>query len=292
MTLHRCVSFRLSVAVAVSTMVCLACAAAQPALKPNVVFILTDDQGYGDMSCHGNPVLKTPNLDDNLGRLLAKLKEWDIDRQTLVVFMNDNGGTAGVNFYNAGMRGPKGTPWEGGTRAASFWRWPGTLQPADVNALTAHIDFFPTLAELAGAPLTDKVRQQVEGRSLVPLLKNPNASWFDRILFTHVGRWELGKVTGAKYRNCSVRNSRWHLVCASKTGEKEWQLFDVKADPGEKTDVVAQHPEVVQELDAAYDRWWNSVQPQLVNENAVGPKVNPFTACIARLRGESGAGPS
>lgn len=73
-----------------------------------------------------------------------------------------------------------------------------------------------------------------------------------------------------------MRNSRWHLVCASKTGEKEWQLFDVKADPGEKTGVVAQHPEVVQELNAAYDQWWNSVQPQLVNENAVGPKVNPF----------------
>jgi hypothetical protein len=64
------------------------------------------------------------------------------------------------------------------------------------------------------------------------------------------------------------------------------------AQPALKPDVVAQHPEVVQELDAAYDRWWNSVQPQLVNENAVGPKVNPFTACIARLRGETGAGPS
>lgn len=89
-----------------------------------------------------------------------------------------------------------------------------------------------------------------------------------------------------------MRNSRWHLVCTSKTDEKEWQLFDVKADPGEKTDVVAQHPEVVPELNAAYDQWWGSVQPQLVNENAVGPKVNPFTACIAHLRGESGAGPS
>ncbi len=68
------------------------------------------------------------NIDDNVGRLLAKLKEWDIDRDTLVIFMNDNGGTAGVKVFNAGMRGEKVTPWEGGTRAASFWRWPGTLQ--------------------------------------------------------------------------------------------------------------------------------------------------------------------
>jgi arylsulfatase len=66
------------------------------------------------------------------------------------------------------------------------------------------------------------------------------------------------------------------LVCASPSGQKQWQLFDVKADPGEQTDVAAQHPEVVNELDRAYDKWWDSVQPQLVNENAAGPQVNPF----------------
>ena len=51
------------------------------------------------------------------------------------------------------MRGQKGTPWLGGTRASSFWRWPGTFKPAECNALAAHIDFFPTIAELAGAKL-------------------------------------------------------------------------------------------------------------------------------------------
>ena len=90
------------------------------------------------------------NIDDNVGRLLAKLAEWGLEKDTLVVFMNDNGGTAGVPVHNAGMRGQKGTPWLGGTRASSFWRWPGTLAPADCDRLTAHIDFFPTLSELAG----------------------------------------------------------------------------------------------------------------------------------------------
>jgi arylsulfatase len=94
------------------------------------------------------------NIDDNLGRLLAKLKEWGIERDTLVVFMNDNGGTVGTQLFNAGMRGQKNTPWLGGTRAASFWCWSGTFKPADVGALAAHIDFFPTIAELAGAKLT------------------------------------------------------------------------------------------------------------------------------------------
>ena len=83
------------------------------------------------------------------------------------------------------------------------------------------------------------MQAQVEGRSLVPLLRNPNAPWPDRVLFTHVGRWERGQAAQAKYRDCSVRNSRWQLVCVSKAGEKQWQLFDVKADPGEKNDVAA-----------------------------------------------------
>jgi arylsulfatase len=216
------------------------------------------------------------NIDDNVGRLLAKLKEWGIEHNTLVVFMNDNGGTGGLQVFNAGMHGGKNSPWLGGTRAASFWRWPGTFQPADVTALASGIDFFPTIAELAGAKLSPEVQAQVEGRSLAPLLRKPDAPWPDRLLFTHIGRWERGQAAQAKYRNCSVRNTRWHLVSISAPGEKQWRLFDVKADPGEKNDVAAGHPEIVKELDAAYDKWWDSLQPQLVNENAVGPKVNPF----------------
>jgi arylsulfatase len=217
------------------------------------------------------------NIDDNVGQLLAKLKEWDLERDTLIIFMNDNGGTVGVPVYNAGMRGQKVTPWVGGTRAASFWRWPGTLKPADVDRLCAHIDVFPTLAEIAGAKLTDEVKAQVEGRSLLPLLKDAKADWPERLLFTHVGRWPKGtKPEEYKYRDCSVRTLRWQLVCVDKNGTKAWQLFDVQVDPGEKTDVADKHPDVVKELDAAYDKWWASVQEQLVNENAVGPKVNPF----------------
>jgi arylsulfatase A-like enzyme len=217
------------------------------------------------------------NIDDNVGRLLAKLAEWGIERDTLVIFMNDNGGTVGVKLHNAGMRGTKGTPWLGGTRAASFWRWPGTLRPATADKLTGHVDFFPTLAELAGVQLSDDLRQQVEGRSLVPLFQDPQAAWPDRILVTHVGRWPKGEPpTNYKYTQCSVRNTRYHLVSTGPKNEKHWQLFDVKADPGEQTDIAAEHPEVVRELDAAYDQWWASVQPQLVNEDAVGPKVNPF----------------
>ena len=228
------------------------------------------------------------NIDDNVGRLLAKLSDLGIERNTLVIFMNDNGGTAGTRVFNAGMRGTKGTPWLGGTRAASFWRWPGTLQPADVSGLAAHIDVFPTLAELAHAKVSDDVKSQIEGRSLVPLLKNPQADWPERILFSHLGRWPKGDDPNlSKYSNCSVRTPRWHLVSVAKPGAKQWQLFDVSRDPGEQSNVAAEQPKVLAELEGSYDAWWQSVRPQLVNESAVGPKENPFKELYWKQFGRS-----
>ena len=213
------------------------------------------------------------NIDDNVGRLLAKLKEWGLERDTLVIFMTDNGGTAGVRVHNAGMRGQKGTPYTGGTRVPAFFRWPGVLTPGDVAKLTAHIDVFPTFAELAGAKIPDGVT--LDGRSLVPLLKDPGAPWADRVLFTHVGRWERGQAAGAKYALCSARDARYRLVNGARDGIK-WELFDLQQDPGEKRNVIDEHPDVAARLRTAIDRWWESVLPDLVNEDAVGPKVNSF----------------
>ncbi|MCE9519387.1 MAG: sulfatase-like hydrolase/transferase [Verrucomicrobia bacterium] len=217
------------------------------------------------------------NIDDNIGRLLSRLKEWGIEKDTLIVFMNDNGGTGGVNIFNAGMRGAKVTPFLGGTRASSFWRWPGTLKPADCTKLTAHIDFFSTIAEIAGATLPDKAMKQIEGRSLVPLLENPATVWPSRTLFTHVGRWakDAPPETG-KYVNCSVRTADYHLVSISKKNQPEWMLFNLRNDHGEQNDIAAQNPQVVGEMQGAYEEWWQSVVPMLVNEKAPLAAENPF----------------
>lgn len=217
------------------------------------------------------------NIDENIGRLMAKLEAWGVARDTLVVFMNDNGGVVGTKVFNAGMRAQKGTPWQGGVRAASFWRWPARWQPADVAALAAHLDIFPTLAEIAGAKLTEGVRAQVEGRSLVPLLEKPDAPWGERVLFTHVGRWAKGSDPAlAKYRNAAAREARWKIVSTAGGAEPAWQLFDLAADPGEQKDVAKEHPAVVQRLAASYDRWWSEVRPMMVNEQAAFPRYNPF----------------
>jgi arylsulfatase len=216
------------------------------------------------------------NIDDNMGRLFAKLRQLQIDRDTLVVFMNDNGGTVGVNLHNAGMRGAKVTPFNGGTRAMSFWCWPGTLRPGDCDRLTAHVDLFPTLCEIGGAKIPKSVAAKLDGQSLVPLLTDVRAVWADRFLFTHVGRWERGQAASAKYHQCSVRYGTYNMVCSNPKGIKLWELYDLKADPGETKNLAPSLPEVVKKLDAAYDQWWQDILPCLENENLDGPKVNPF----------------
>ena len=208
------------------------------------------------------------NIDTNFGKLLAKLKDWGIEDNTLVIYFgSDNGGTDGMKLFNAGMRAGKGTPYQGGTRAASFFRWPAGGIPAGVecDALSAHLDLFPTLAEITGATL----KKQVEGRSLLSLLKNPKAEWADRTLVHHVGRWAKGKAAESKYSNCAIQNSRFTLV-------ENKELYDLKSDPGETRNVIADHPAVVAELRATYDQWWKDVQPMLVNEDVIGPKMNPM----------------
>ncbi len=215
------------------------------------------------------------NIDTNFGKLLQKLNEWGIEDNTLVIYLGtDNGGTAGVKIFNAGMRGHKGTPYQGGTRSPCFIRWPAGGIPAGVecDALTAHIDIFPTLAEITRATLTDQVKKQVEGHSMLPLLKNPTSPW-DRTLMLvhHVGRWPLGQAANSEYRNCSIQNASFELV-------NNQELYDLKADPGETKDVIAEHPEEVTKLHAVYEQWWKDLQPRLMNEYAykTGPLLNPY----------------
>jgi arylsulfatase len=213
------------------------------------------------------------NIDDNVGRLLDKLRAWDIERDTLVIYMNDNGGTAGKIVYNAGMKGSKGGADNGSTRAMSFWRWPGTLEPKTVDALTAHVDVFSTLTELAGATVPADVAKRVEGFSLLPLLNDAAAPWHDdRMLVTHQGRWQPGEPPQKE----GVSSVRWkqYLLVRGKGGG----LFDVKKDPQQERDLSQEQADVVARLTTYYDRWWEETMPLLENEDAfrTAPKINAF----------------
>jgi arylsulfatase A-like enzyme len=220
------------------------------------------------------------NIDENFGRLLQRLEDWDLTAGTLVVFLTDNGGTVGVKIHNGGLRSGKNTPYEGGTRVPSLWRWPaGFAGGRDVGVLTAHLDVFPTLAEIAQAPLSEDVRKQIEGRSLVPLLTDPQAEWPDRTFITHVGRWPRGGWAGFKHTGCSIRNTRYSLV-------NNTELYDLATDRAQTTNVLDQHPEIVAALRASYDTWWDSLPPHLENEDVVPPVENAFRALYREQFGE------
>ena len=188
------------------------------------------------------------NIDQNVGRILAKIEALGLAQDTLVVFMNDNGGTAGTKVFNAGMRAQKGTAFMGGIRAISFWRLPGRFQPSDVKALAAHIDVAPTILELTGTPASATMQAQMEGRSLLPLLTakvGQQVAWPDRTLFTHVGRWNGADPEVGRYANTSVRTARWRCT---QWSDGQTELYDHDQDPEESHNVAAQHAPVLQDL--------------------------------------------
>jgi arylsulfatase A-like enzyme len=222
------------------------------------------------------------NIDENFGKLMNHLEQWKALENTLVIFMTDNGmamGSFKINgkkheAHNAGMKGRKNSSDEGGTRVPSFWYWKGkTAEGVDIPALTRHLDLYRTFCELTGATIPESPMPP-RGCSLVPLLENPeqvSANWPDRKLFVHRARWNDGRWSKStreqeKYKGCAVRSQRWRLV-------HNTELYDISADPSQKNNVAAQHPEVVKEMSTAYDTWWDTLTPYLQNEDL--PWVEP-----------------
>lgn len=238
------------------------------------------------------------NIDENMGRLLAKLDEWKLNENTLVVFMSDNGmtgggsGTRGKNlapghpFFSAGMKGLKGSPDEGGARVPFFARWTGKIKAGGkVDRITAHIDILPTFAALAGAALPEG---QVEGRSLLPLLQGSAGEWQDRFLFSNLCRWPTGaEPDDFKDVNFSIRNQRWRYVGGRGNASKA-SLFDMEADPAQARNVIAAHPEIAAEMRAAYDQYWIEARPLMVNESAPISRTKPYHEWFHRQKAGDG----
>jgi len=198
------------------------------------------------------------NIDDNVGRLLEKLDQLKVAENTIVVLFSDNG-CQHHNGYNAGFRGWKGTPFEGGIHQFCYIRWPAELKPGrQVEQIAAHIDLAPTLLDLCGVPRPAAVK--FDGLSLAPLLRGRSVEWPDRTL---VFQWHRGDAPG-RYRNCAVRSQDWKLVQPLGAGENwngktDFQLYDMAHDPFEMHNLAAQKPEIVTRLKAAYDKWFNDV---------------------------------
>jgi arylsulfatase A-like enzyme len=222
------------------------------------------------------------NLDENLGRLLTRLDGWDLTENTILIFMTDNGSAEGWDNwrkepgswagFNSRMRDGKGSEYDGGHRVPFFIRWPkgGLTGGRDVHELTAHIDVLPTLLELCNLEPPRDV--SLDGVSLAPLLRGQGKTPGDRVLFVHSQRVPYP----IKWRKSSVMTKQWRLI----NGE---ELYDVLSDPGQKLDIAAEHPQVVERLRTFYEDWWTSLSPVfddyvriIVGSNAENPShLNP-----------------
>ena len=224
------------------------------------------------------------NIDENIGLMLEKLEKWSLLKDTVVIFMSDNGMTGNgagraekilgtdksgspMPFYNAGMKGLKGSTDEGGCRVPFFVRWDGHIQPdREIETIAAHIDILPTLADFAGAKIP---QEQVEGRSLLPLMSGNEENWGDRYFFTHKGRWKTGEdPDDYQWQNFAVRNNQYRLVGNA--------LYDMHADPAQENDISEEKPEIVKEMRAAYDAFWKETRPLMVNEDAPMSPTRPY----------------
>ena len=199
------------------------------------------------------------NIDENMGDLLTFLDESGMADNTILVFLTDNGTAAGVSLdedqhvvkgYNAGMRAKKGSMYEGGHRVPCFVRWPAgkILAGRDVNDLTAHIDILPTLMDLLG--FDGKEDLKLDGISLADVLVGEGKRVQSRTLITDTQRIEWPR----KGKHSATMRDRWRLINGS-------DLYDIEADPGQRVNVSADHPDVVTQLNADYEKWWDDIAP-------------------------------
>ncbi len=189
------------------------------------------------------------NIDDNVGRLLAGLKEKGLEENTLVVFLTDNGPQQ--HRYRAGLRGRKGTVYEGGIRVPCFFRWPGRLAAgSELDAYAAHIDMAPTLLGLCGLPVPDSL--QLDGLDLSASLLGEETPPGDRPLFFE---WQRGYPE--PYRNVAVRRGPYKLVgqAGHLANVEQLELYNLADDPAETRNLSREKPEIARELKALFDAW-------------------------------------
>ncbi|MDC7231656.1 MAG: arylsulfatase [Spirochaetales bacterium] len=194
------------------------------------------------------------NIDENFGKLRRKLNDLDLTDNTILIFMTDNGSSCGSTFdkdqfmvegFNAGMRGMKCSEYDGGHRVPFFIQWPagGIDSGRDENSLSSAVDFMPTLLDLCGITIPEG--RTFHGISLKPLIDGEENDFPDRQIVTDSQRITHPK----KWRLSSVMSRNWRLVNGK-------ELYDIKSDPEQRTDLFHEYPEVVETHRRAYEDWW------------------------------------
>jgi arylsulfatase A-like enzyme len=195
------------------------------------------------------------NIDENMGRLEAFLRETELRDNTIVIFMTDNGTANGESVFNAGMRGKKIGLHDGGHRVPFFVRWPaGKLRPSgNVDVMVQAQDVPPTLIDLCGLKKTKSAK--FDGISLGDLLRGKTENLPDRMLVTQFSRMMRSEPQKA---DAAVLWNKWRFV-------SDTELYDISQDPAQERNVFEQFPDVVAQMRQHYAKWWEGVEPR-VNE--------------------------
>lgn len=184
------------------------------------------------------------NIDWNVGRVLEKLDELNLDDNTIVIYFSDNGPNSWR--WNGDMRGRKGSTDEGGVRVPFLVKWPGHIEAgAKVKEIAGAIDLLPTLAGLLDLEMPQE--KPIDGVNLSPLLLGKAEEWQERLIYSRT--WNF----------VSVRNQRFHF-------DSRGDLYDLDADPGQRSKVNDKYPEVANTLSEAVKAWREEVLPDSIEE--------------------------
>jgi arylsulfatase A-like enzyme len=190
-------------------------------------------------------------LDDNIGRVLDVLKKEKLDKNTLIVFVSDNGGSPLTGANNSPLSAGKYSLWEGGIRVPMAISWPGKVEAGKVqNNYVSTLDILPTITAAAGIALTDKT---LDGKNLLSGKTTTN-----RLLV-----WRWGKTWAVRKGNWKLTNTNegWGKGRPSKmyikpiSNDLSLKLFDLKTDPGERNNLAESMPGKVKELQQDFDNW-------------------------------------
>ncbi len=205
------------------------------------------------------------SVDESVGRIRARLEELKLADRTVILLTSDNGGLDlrdNGPTKNAPLRSGKGSAYEGGVRVPLLILWPG-VTPAgaicDTPAIT--VDYYPTILELAGVAGDPEHNRHVDGKSLVPVLRDPGADLGRTDLFWHYPHYHPG---GAEPYS-AIRSGDWRLV--EFQFENRVELYNLGEDLGERRDLSASNPEKVQELRTRLNAWRQTVGAQAALPN-------------------------
>ncbi len=206
------------------------------------------------------------SLDDNVGKILKAIKDGGIEKDTLVIFTNDNGGQTALGANNGELKGKKGTLWEGGTRVPWAMRWPEKIKPGTViTDPIVSLDILPTVIEMSGNKVS--ADWKLDGRSFLPLMTGEKKALSERAL-----HWRKGGSKGM----ISVRLGNWKLIQDDRGKGGKPELYDLSKDIGETRDLASEHPQMVARLLEKMNAWERQMKDPLWGPGApdhVGKKA-------------------